>query len=116
MSAPSRWTVRPLTTAFGVELIGGHIRDDADISWLPGLLAERGVLIIRDQHLTHGEQSVLAKAFGEPTPAHPVVPGHPQFPEILELDGARGGRNARWHTDVTFVATPPAASVLVADA
>jgi taurine dioxygenase len=45
-----------------------------------------------------------------------VVPGHPDFPEILELDGAKGGRNARWHTDVTFVATPPAASVLVADA
>jgi taurine dioxygenase len=44
-----------------------------------------------------------------------VVPGHPDHPEILELDGAKGGKNARWHTDVTFVATPPAASVLVAD-
>jgi alpha-ketoglutarate-dependent taurine dioxygenase len=44
------------------------------------------------------------------------VPGHPDFPEILELDSARGGRNARWHTDVTFMPTPPAASVLVADA
>ena len=42
-------------------------------------------------------------------------PGHPDFPEILEQDGAKGGRNARWHTDVTFVATPPAASVLVND-
>jgi taurine dioxygenase len=43
------------------------------------------------------------------------VPGHPDHPEILELDGAQGGRNARWHTDVTFVPEPPAASVLVAD-
>ena len=31
-----------------------------------------------------------------------------EHPEILELDGAKGGRNARWHTDVTFVRTPPA--------
>ncbi|MDO9174917.1 MAG: TauD/TfdA family dioxygenase [Actinomycetota bacterium] len=57
----------------------------------------------------------LARALGEPTPAHPVVPGHPDHPEILVLDGAQGGRNARWHTDVTFMPTPPAASVLVGD-
>lgn len=110
-----RWSIRPLTVAFGAELIGGLIRDDADVSWMAPLLADRGVLVIRDQHLTHAEQSAFARVFGEPTPAHPVVPGHPDHPEILELDGARGGRNARWHTDVTFVAAPPAASVLVAD-
>ena len=39
----------------------------------------------------------------------------PGYPEILQLDGAQGGRNARWHTDVTFVPTPPAASILVGD-
>ncbi|MCU1359870.1 MAG: taurine dioxygenase [Ilumatobacteraceae bacterium] len=111
-----QWTTRALTGTFGAELTGGKIRDDADIGWLAELLAEQGVLVIRDQHLTHAEQSAFARNFGEATPAHPVVPGHPDFPEILELDGARGGRNARWHTDVTFVATPPAASVLVADA
>lgn len=108
--------MRPLTGTFGAELVGGQLRDDSDLSWVAQLLAERAVLVIRDQHLTHAEQSVFARAFGEPTPAHPVVPGHRDFPEILELDGARGGRNARWHTDVTFVVTPPAASVLVADA
>jgi taurine dioxygenase len=113
---PDRWTLRPLTGTFGVELIGAHVRDDVDLSWLAPLLADSGVLVIREQHLTHAEQSRFARAFGEPTPAHPVVPGHPDFPEILELDAARGGKNARWHTDVTFVATPPAASVLVADA
>ena len=32
------------------------------------------------------------------------------------LDADQGGRNARWHTDVTFVAEPPAASILVGDA
>jgi taurine dioxygenase len=57
----------------------------------------------------------FARVFGELTAAHPVVPGHPDYPEILELNGAAGGRNARWHTDVTFVQTPPAISVLVND-
>jgi taurine dioxygenase len=111
-----RWTVRPLTGTFGVELSGGQIRDATDLAWFAPLLVERGVVVVRDQHLTHAEQARFARAFGEPTPAHPVVPGHPDFPEILELDGAKGGRNARWHTDVTFVVAPPSASVLVADA
>jgi taurine dioxygenase len=92
------------------------VRDGVDGAWLGALLCEHRVLVLRDQHLTHAEQVALARSLGEPTPAHPVVPGHPDHPEILELDGALGGRNARWHTDVTFMPAPPAASVLVADA
>lgn len=109
------WLHTPITGAFGLELRGGHVRDGVDPSWLPGLVEEHLVVVLRDQHLTHAEQVALARTLGEPTPAHPVVPGHPDHPEILELDGAQGGRNARWHTDVTFVPAPPAASVLVGD-
>jgi taurine dioxygenase len=109
------WTTTPITGVFGVELTGSRVGDDVDGSWLAALLAEHRVVVLRDQHLTHAEQVSLAGRLGEPTPAHPVVPGHPDHPEILELDADRGGRNARWHTDVTFVAAPPAASILVAD-
>lgn len=109
------WTVRPITAAFGVELTGRRIGDDLDPTWLASLLAGHRVVVLRDQHVSPSEQVALAQRLGEPTPAHPVVPGHPDHPEILELDGDRGGRNARWHTDVTFVAAPPAASILVAE-
>jgi alpha-ketoglutarate-dependent taurine dioxygenase len=109
------WTITRLTGAFGAELSGARLRDGFDPAWLLEVLETHLVVVLRDQHLTHAEQVALARALGEPTPAHPVVPGHPDHPEILELDGAKGGRNAQWHTDVTFVATPPAASVLVAD-
>ena len=107
-------SVTPLTGTFGAEISGGRIAG-ADGDWLMSTLQDHRVLVARDQFLTHGEQVALARSMGEPTPAHPVVPGHPDHPEILELDGAKGGRNARWHTDVTFVVTPPAASVLVGD-
>ena len=110
------WTLTPITGVFGLELCGGHVRDGLDPAWLSALLEDHRLLVLRDQHLTHAEQVTLAGALGEPTPAHPVVPGHPEFPEILEQDGAKGGRNARWHTDVTFMPTPPAASILVGDA
>lgn len=110
------WTVTPITGTFGAELTGAQARDGIDPAWLTALLEEHLFLVLRDQHLTHAEQVELARTFGELTPAHPVVPGHPDHPEILVLDGAQGGRNARWHTDVTFVPTPPAISVLVGDA
>lgn len=108
-------TTTHITGAFGLEITGAKITDSADLSSVVGLLEQHRVLVLRDQHLTHAEQVRLGRVFGELTPAHPVVPGHPDFPEILQLDAAAGGRNARWHTDVTFVRTPPAISVLCAD-
>jgi alpha-ketoglutarate-dependent taurine dioxygenase len=114
MTATS-WTITRTTGAFGVELSGTRITDALDPTWLTGLLEEHLVVAVRGQFLTHAEQVALARALGEPTPAHPVVPGHPDHPEILELDAAKGGKNAAWHTDVTFSPTPPAASILVAD-
>ena len=110
------WTTSAITGTFGAELSGARVRDGIDPAWLSTLLEDHLLLVFRDQHLTHAEQVALARAIGEPTLAHPVIPGHPDFPEILEQDGAKGGRNARWHTDVTFIPAPPAASVLVGDA
>lgn len=109
------WKHSRITTTFGLEISDRRLFSDADPSIIPSLLSEHSVLVIRGQNLSHKEQVDLAREIGEPTPAHPVVPGLPGYPEILVLDAAQGGKNARWHTDVTFVATPPAASVLVAD-
>ncbi len=109
------WTITPITGSFGVELVGARVTDILDAATLSALLEKHLFVVLRKQFLTHAEQVDLARALGEPTPAHPVVPGHPDHPEILELDAAKGGKNAAWHTDVTFSLTPPAASILVAD-
>ena len=110
-----QWTVTPLTGTFGAELSGGRLADGIDGQWLAEQLTTHLVIVLPGQYPTHAVQVELARALGEPTPAHPVVPGHPDHPEILVIDGALGGKNARWHTDVTFMPTPPAASVLVSD-
>lgn len=110
-----RWTTTPLNASFGVAYSGSRLESERDGGWIREQLEANLFLVFRGQFLTHDEQVALAGAIGEPTPAHPVVPGHPDHPEILELDGAKGGKNAQWHTDVTFSTTPPAASVLVAD-
>lgn len=111
---PAGWSATPITGTFGLELAGGTL-DAGDASLLADLLVQHLVVVVRGQRLDPATQVALARAMGEPTPAHPVVPGLADHPEILELDAARGGRNARWHTDVTFVVEPPTASILVAD-
>ena len=113
--ATDRWTTTPLAASFGAEFAGSRIDTERDGEWILEQLEANLFLVFREQFLTHREQVALARTLGEPTPAHPVVPGHPDHPEILELDGAKGGKNAQWHPDVTFRPTPPAASVLVAD-
>lgn len=113
-SLPGNWDATPITGSFGLELTGDTLTVD-DALLLAELVAEYLVVVVRGQHLDPASQVALARGMGDPTPAHPVVPGLDGHPEILELDAARGGRNARWHTDVTFVVEPPAASILVAD-
>jgi alpha-ketoglutarate-dependent taurine dioxygenase len=107
--------VTPLTPAFGAEVCNADLRDPMWKTSLPALLDLHRVLVFRKQFLSHADQVMVGNYLGELTPAHPVVPGHPDHPEILELDGSKGGKNAQWHTDVTFVVRPHAASVLVAD-
>jgi taurine dioxygenase len=109
------WTVTPLTGTFGATLSGKHLGHDIDGTLLLQLLERHLFLSFRDQFLAPGEQSAVAHAMGEPTKAHPVLPSHPSFPEILELRGDVGGKSARWHTDVTFLEAPAAASILVND-
>ena len=85
------------------------------------------VVFVRDQHLEAHHQVAFAHAFGRLTRAHPVLPSAiVEHPEVLVLDSrvassrpeyeqtrARS-RSHGWHTDVTFVDTPPTGSILAA--
>jgi taurine dioxygenase len=109
----------------GVDLASGL--DQRTVAAVRGALLDRKVLFFRDQHLTPSEQVAFARTLGELTPAHPLAGGlDDDHPEVLVLDSRAytlglGRRtettsyNDRWHTDVTFSATPPAASVLCAE-
>lgn len=111
----TRWTVKRVSGTFGAELSGASLADPEAAAEIPALLAEHLVVVARGQNLGPGDQVALANRLGTPTPAHPVVPSLPGFPEVLVLDGSAGGKNARWHTDVTFIPRPHAGAVLVAD-
>lgn len=126
---PAGWSIEPLTGSIGaivhgVDLAASH--SDSDIAAVRSALLAYRVIFFRDQKLTPTQQVTFARRFGTLTPAHPLVGGlDDDHPEVLQLDSAdyplgvgRRGQstsyNDRWHTDVTFSATPPAATLLAA--
>jgi taurine dioxygenase len=87
------------------------------------------VLFFRDQQITPEQQKAFAANFGEITQAHPVAKGLGEHPEIWERHAdeyrERSGvdlndpaaelprENNGWHIDITFVANPAKASILL---
>jgi alpha-ketoglutarate-dependent sulfate ester dioxygenase len=114
---PTELTVRKVAGRIGAQIDGVRLSGD-----LPGpvvaairqaLLAHK-VVFFRDQgHLTDDEQVEFGRQLGTVTTAHPTVPAVDNNSSVLNIDSGNGGGRANaWHTDVTFVDQPPAASIL----
>ena len=104
--------INPITGYFGAEIIG-NLSSISNFTIL-GLLNIYGVLVFRNQFLTSSQFSLFAKKLGTPTLAHPVQKGKSLFPEILEVDSSKIGKNAKWHTDISYTLIPPSISILQA--
>jgi taurine dioxygenase len=84
--------------------------DDELFAELNRALLEWKVIFFRGQHhLADAAQLGFARLLGTLTTAHPTIRG--AGTHVLPIDSERTQANA-WHTDVTFVDRPPAASVL----
>jgi taurine dioxygenase len=114
MTIGTRLDIRPLTPAIGAELVGLDLSrplPDETVAAVRAALVHHGVLFFRGQHLTPDSQTAFARQFGDLTPAHPVIPAIEGHPEVLRIDGSVD-RAAWWHTDVTFLRTPPLGTIL----
>jgi alpha-ketoglutarate-dependent taurine dioxygenase len=118
--------IAPLSGTIGAEI--RHI--DLHASVHPETLAairqallDYKVIFFPGQHLSPEEHKAFASLFGEITVAHPVIPGLDDHKEVFEIDYTKaralvGGTGSdyddreNWHTDVTFVETPPLGSIL----
>jgi alpha-ketoglutarate-dependent sulfate ester dioxygenase len=108
-------TIQKINPNFGLEVRHFDINNDQHTSQLKTLLDDYLVVVLKETPITRPQQIHLASLFGDVTLAHPVVPGNVEFPEVLEIDGAKGGKNAKWHTDVSFLEKPHALSILTGD-
>jgi len=110
--------LHPLSPAIGARVEGldlAHPMSDETVDALRDALHDRLVLFFSDQHLTPAAHRTFASHFG-PLHVHPIYPNVPEVPEIVVLDtDARNlPDNDNWHTDVTFIETPPLGAALYA--
>lgn len=108
-----------ITPAIGAEVSGLNLArplSAADQDALYQALLEHLVIFVRDQDITPTAHMALAEGFGEldqPHPVYPHVDGHPHIVS-LKNDADNPPDTDGWHTDLTFRAEPPFASLLIA--
>ena len=108
-----------LSGALGAEIAGVSLATLADAAaWdeIHRAFLEHAVLVFRGQDLQPADLMRVGARFGEPC-HYPFVEGMPGFPFVFEIvkeeqDTVNFGGN--WHSDTTYLAQPPLATLLYA--
>lgn len=113
-----RLVIKPLGPYIGAQVSNIDLSrplSDAQFEQLYHALIRHQVLFLRDQPVTPHQQRVLAARFGD-LHIHPVYPHAEDVEQIIVLDTHNDNPpdNDNWHTDVTFIDTPPAGAILAA--
>lgn len=116
MTTSTDFVVAPLTPAIGGLVSGVDLTrplSDRAIASLKAVVAERHVLFFENQALEPEAQRDFAGRFGK-LHVHPVYPTVEGIPEITLIETRANSLpdNDNWHTDVTFIETPPFGAVL----
>jgi len=109
-------SVRPLSQAVGAEITGIDLSeplDDTTVAAIRAALLEHLVVFFRDQHLDDEQHLAFAQRFG-PLSISPVATKYQDSPSVTVLDqvSPKGEGADQWHSDNTFMATPPMGSIL----
>jgi taurine dioxygenase len=111
--------VVPVSGALGAEIRGVNVAaalDDSVIAEIRQALLDHLVIFFRDQKLQPREQLAFAGRFGTPM-EYPQLKGLPECPlitPVLKLADEKVNFGGVWHTDTTYLAQPPMASMLYA--
>jgi len=116
MTTSSTTTVTRLGSRIGARLDGVRLGGDLDPATLDtihrALLKHRVIFFRGQHHLDDDQQLAFARLLGTPI-GHPAAKylAVENAPVITPIN-SEYGKATRWHTDVTFVANYPAASIL----
>lgn len=110
--------VLPIAAALGAEVEGVDLRHVTaeQFSEMSSALFRHGLLVFRDQALSHGDQDALTRRFGE----HGVdafTTGVPEYRHVAPVlrepgSGQQVFFGEGWHTDSPFLPQPPSISML----
>lgn len=114
----AKFQVTPLTPTIGALIEGVDLSQPVSDDLLQAIrqaFLKHQVVFFEDQHITPVQHRDFAARFGA-LHTHPLYPGVPEAPELFILDNHKDNPtdNDSWHTDVTFIETPPMASILYA--
>jgi taurine dioxygenase len=122
-------TVRPLSAAVGVEILGVDLKrmSEAEFRAVEQAWHEHSVILLRNQQLDDDHLLAFSRRFGELDPPPNQERGRispPGYPDIYVVSnvldkngdpiGALGNGEAVWHTDMSYLDMPPDASMLFA--
>jgi taurine dioxygenase len=111
--------IRPLSGAIGAEIGGIDLSgplDDMSVAAIRRAWLDHLVIFFRDQDLPPDRLMALARRFGKPI-EYPFVGGIDGFPEVtpvVKLEHERVNFGGIWHSDTTYLETPPMGTFLVA--
>ena len=114
-----RLEIRPISGALGAEVYGIDLvqsLNSTDVKNIRKALLEHLVIFFRNQFITPSQQLSFAKHFGELV-EYPLVKGLDGFPEIVpvvKLPDETINFGGLWHSDTTYLETPPLGGILVA--
>ncbi|MGL6234064.1 MAG: TauD/TfdA dioxygenase family protein [Segniliparus sp.] len=113
-SLPEGAALRKLTADIGAEVVGLRLGGGLDPQTALAIrkaVVDHKVVVFRGQdHLDDAGQRAFAQLLGPLTLGHPTLRSRVDG-AVLEVSSEHG-RSDSWHTDVTFVDSPPAFSVL----
>jgi taurine dioxygenase len=110
--------IQPLAGALGAEIrrIDLTRLDSAGWDALHRAFLDHAVLVIRDQKLEPPDIMKVGAHFGEPC-HYPFVTGMEGFPfifEVVKAEDEKTNFGGNWHSDTTYLAQPPLATLLYA--
>jgi taurine dioxygenase len=108
--------IEPLAGALGAEIRGADLRKDGDWSRIREAFLEYAVLAIRDQKLEPDDLMRVGARFGEPCyyPFVTGIEGYPFIFEVVKEESETVNFGGNWHSDTTYLAQPPLATLLYA--
>lgn len=115
MATATTFKTTGLTRHLGTEIEGINLLElsDAAVQELLVLLADRGVVVVRNQQMSIPEQIEFGARLGE-LHVHPAY-AQSQYPEALHIYGDENSKmvpGEGWHSDVSCDERPPGVSML----
>jgi len=111
--------VKRISGALGAEISGVDLTQPMSLALtqeIRDVFLSSGVIFFRNQALSSSQFMAFACAMGEPV-EYPFVQGFEDFPHIIEvkkLAHEKVNFGGVWHSDTTYLETPPMGSMLLA--